>query len=119
MRLFVIAALLAIVGFVAAPAAQGDLSGAWTLSFTTPNGPMDAAATFKVDGEKLTGTLSGPAGDTPVIGSVKGKAFTFSIDVQSPNGNISVTISGEQDGDALKGTFDFGQGTGDWTGKRK
>jgi hypothetical protein len=111
-----VAAFLAVFGFTTS--AQADLSGAWTLSFNTPNGAMDAAATFKVDGDKLTGTISGPAGDAPVTGSVKGTSFTFSIDVQSPQGNISVTLVGEQDGDSLKGTFDFGQGTGDWTGKR-
>jgi hypothetical protein len=119
MRNVVLGALIAVCSFVAAPAAQADLNGVWTLSFVTPNGAMDAAANFKVDGDKLTGTLRGPAGETALTGSVKGKTFTFSIDVQSPNGNISVTVAGEQDGDALKGTFDFGQGTGDWTGKRK
>jgi hypothetical protein len=113
-----IAAAIAFVGLTAAPQAQADLAGAWTLSFNTPNGAMDASATFKVDGEKLSGTLSGPAGETPLNGSVKGKSFTFNIDVQSPNGNLSITISGEQDGDSVKGTFDFGQGTGDFTGKR-
>jgi hypothetical protein len=116
---FLLTAVVAVAALTAAPAAQADLSGAWTLSFNTPNGAMDASATFKVDGEKLSGTLSGPAGETPLTGNVKGKAFTFNIDVQSANGNFSVTVTGEQDGDSLKGTFDFGQGTGDWTGKRK
>ena len=79
---------------------------------------MDATATFKQDGEALSGTVSGPQGEVPLKGTVKGKTFTFTIDVQSPNGQLVIKLDGEQDGDAIKGTFDFGQGTGDWVGKR-
>jgi hypothetical protein len=117
MRLSMIAIVLS--AFAAAPAAQAGLDGAWTLSFNTPNGTMDAAATMKVDGDKLTGTISGPAGETPFTGTVDGDSFTIAFDVQSPNGQVSITVQGAQDGDALKGTFDFGAGMGDWTGKRK
>ena len=118
MRAFLFVVALIALGVTVVPAAQTDLTGSWTLSFNTPNGQIDAAATFKVDGDKLTGTLTSPAGEVAITGTVKGNTFTGSFDVQSPNGNMSITINGEQDGDALKGTFDFGQGMGDWTGKR-
>lgn len=118
MRSLFIAMLVALVVLTAAPVAQGDLNGGWSLSFTTPNGNLDASATFKQDGEELTGTMSGPQGDVPLKGTVKGKTFTFTIDVQGPNGQLPIQLNGEYDGDAIKGTFDFGQGMGDWTGKR-
>jgi hypothetical protein len=112
--------LVAVVAFVGvASHAQSDLNGAWVLSFNGPNGVIDADATFKTDGEKLSGTLASPQGEVPFTGTVKGKAFTFSFNVPTPNGDISIRIDGEQEGDGLKGTFDFGQGMGDWTGKRK
>jgi hypothetical protein len=112
-------ALIVLLGFTTPARAQSDLAGNWLLSFNTPNGMIDADAVFKVDGDKLTGTLSSTAGETKLDGTVKEKTFTFSFEVPTQQGNLTVTISGEQDGDTLKGTFDFGQGTGDWTGKRK
>jgi hypothetical protein len=120
MRVFTfLIATLALLGFVATPSAQKDLNGTWALSFNTPNGTIDATATFKQEGEALSGTLSSPQGEIAFKGSAKGPTFTVAFEVQTQNGNLSITMQGEQDGDALKGTFDFGQGMGDWTGKRK
>ncbi len=120
MRLSLSLAVVTMLGSLGLLAAtQQDLNGAWSLSFNTPNGVIDASATFKVDGEKVTGTISGQAGEVPFTGTLTGKSFTVTFDVQTPNGNLSVSMNGEQDGDTMKGTFDFGQGTGDWTGKRK
>jgi hypothetical protein len=118
MRSLLVGSLLAITFFIAAPTAQSDLTGTWAVSFDTPQGAMDATATFKQDGDKLTGTISGPQGDVPLEGSVKGRAFTFTIDVPGPNGQLLINLAGELDGDSIKGTFDFGQGMGDWSGKR-
>jgi hypothetical protein len=117
LRLFVASLLVALS--LAAPLAQARLAGDWNLTFNTPMGSLDANATFKVDGDKLSGTISSPAGETPIAGSVKGATFNFTFNVQGPNGDLNITMSGEQDGDAIKGTFDFGQGQGDWVGKRK
>jgi hypothetical protein len=119
MRHLLAAALFTIVGLTASSQAQSKIAGDWALLFNTPNGAIDASATFKVDGDKLTGTMSSQAGEISFSGSVKGDSFTFSFDVQTPNGNMTITMQGQQEGDALKGTFDFGQGMGDWTGKRK
>jgi hypothetical protein len=112
-------ALVAMAGFVATASARADISGNWLITFNTPNGALDATATFKVDGAKLTGTMKGEAGETALTGEVKGEAFTIAFEVQTPNGNFSISMQGQQDGDSIKGTFDFGQGTGDWVGKRK
>lgn len=115
--LFVTAALVSCV--LAAPRAQGDLTGAWDVSFNTPMGALEAALNIKQTGDELSGTISSPAGETAFKGTVKGKTLTVTFDVESPNGTISITMNGEQDADTLKGTFDFGQGSGDWTAKRK
>lgn len=110
-------ALVAVIGL--SVSAQGTLAGTWVFSFNTPNGLIDADVTMKVDGQKLTGTMSSQAGETSFAGEMKDKGFTISFEVQTPQGNVSITMHGEQKGDGLAGTFDFGQGTGDWTGKRK
>ena len=118
MRLSLIIALVAVVGFVATPRAQEGVDGKWTLTFDTPMGSLDASATFKADGEELTGTMESQAGSTAIKGTIKGTAINWVMNVSTPNGDISIQMAGEVDGDAIKGTFDFGQGTGTWTGKR-
>jgi hypothetical protein len=119
MRLFLIGALIAATGLIAAPRAQGGVDGNWALTFETPMGSMEGSATFKSEGEALTGTVESQAGSTPVKGSVKGKAINFVLNVTTPQGDLAITMTAEVDGDALKGTWDLaGQGTGSWTGKR-
>ena len=108
-----------VVAVAAAAAARADINGNWVITFNTPNGAIDATASFKVDGDKLSGTIRGEAGETAVTGTVKGESFTVAFEVQTPNGNFSINMQGQQDGEAIKGTFDFGQGTGDWVGKRQ
>ena len=118
MRSALLVALVFVVGLVAMPRAQGALDGKWTLLFETPMGNIDAVATFKTDGQELSGTMESQAGSVSFKGTVKGNGFGFTMNVPSPQGDMSVQITGEVDGDALKGAFDFGQGTGTWTGKR-
>ena len=118
MATFVFTLALA-VGLVSPAWAQADMSGGWTLTFQGPQGPVDAAATFKQDGEKIYGHADRPAGRNAGDRPIKEKAFTFLLAVQTQQGEMSIKIAGEVDGDALKGTFDFGQGTGEFTGKRK
>jgi hypothetical protein len=115
-----LASFVAVSLFTVVVAAQNSLTGSWNVSFNTPQGAMDAVATFKQDGDKFTGTISGPQGDVAVNnGAVKGNTFTFTLDIDSPNGQMTINLAGEIEGsDAIKGTFDFGQGMGDWTGKR-
>lgn len=78
-------ALIAIAGslllFVAAIAA--DLSGKWVGQLSTPDGnSLDVSYNFKVDGNKLTGSASSPAGDVSIDnGKVDGDKFSFTVNV--------------------------------------
>jgi hypothetical protein len=124
MRFSLVVALVAVVGFIASPltstlvAAQNNIDGKWALSFDTPQGAIDASATFKADGETLTGTMESQAGSTSFKGTIKGKLVNFTMNVNTPNGDVSVQLNAELNGDELKGTFDFGGGVGNWTGKK-
>jgi hypothetical protein len=119
MRHLLLVGLIGVLALSAGPSAQAGLNGDWAMTFNTPMGALDASATMKVDGNKLSGTMSSQAGEVQFTGTVKGATFTINFDVQTANGTFSITMNGEQSGDELKGTFDFGQGMGDWTGKRK
>jgi hypothetical protein len=118
MRL-ILSALVFAVSVTAVASAQSPVAGDWSLSFNTPGGTRDASAVFKVDGEKVTGTISSEQGEIAFAGTAKGTTFTVTMDVNTPNGMLSIGLAGEVDGDSMKGTLDFGQGTGDFTGKRK
>lgn len=118
MRFTFLVALVATLGFVVAPQAQGGVDGNWALVFDTPMGTLDASATFKSDGEELTGSITSQAGATSFKGTLKGNTFEFVMNVSTPEGDLSIQMNGEVEGDDIKGTFDFGQGTGTWTGKR-
>ena len=54
-----------------------------------------------------------------VQGTQKDKAVAVNFSVQTPNGPFAIVMNGNQDGDAIAGTMDFGgQGQAEWSGKR-
>jgi hypothetical protein len=118
MRFSVAVALIAFVGFVATSRAQNGVDGKWALSFDTAMGAMEGTGTFKTEGTELTGTIESQAGATEFKGTVKGNTIDFILNIATPQGDIAIKMNAQVEGDSLKGTFDFGQGTGNWTGKR-
>jgi hypothetical protein len=63
-----------------------DVAGTWKASVETPNGTFESTFTFKVDGNKLTGTVASPMGEAPISdGKVDGDDVTFSV-VRSRDG---------------------------------
>ncbi len=47
-----------------------DAAGTWKASIETPNGAMENTFTFKVEGDKLTGTITmGQMGEGPISGA--------------------------------------------------
>jgi hypothetical protein len=101
-------------------AAKGtDASGRWEATFYTDNGQIPATIFLKKDGEKLAGTISGAQGETEIWGTQKGNAVVLSLNFETGNGPITITLNGTQDGDAMAGSADFGgQGGADWDAKR-
>ena len=66
--------LLAVTSFAA------DVTGKWTAEVQGRNGAMTTTFVFKVEGEKLTGTVSGRGGDTAISdGTVKGDDLSFNV----------------------------------------
>jgi len=70
---------LLLLAFVTFSYAE-DITGNWK---GLANGQFEINYTFKVDGEKLTGTSKGPDGtDTPMKdGVIKGNDLSFTIDI--------------------------------------
>ncbi len=109
------------LGLLAAPlgARAVDVTGDWAITVSTDQGPISATLTIKVDGEKLTGTITGDVGTIPIEGTAKEGDISFSFYYPTGNGDIPVTMTGKVDGDTVKGTYDAGtEGSGDWSGSR-
>ena len=112
--------LLAAVALVVSASAQTvDVTGTWNVTFNTQQGQLPGTLTIAKEGEKLSGTLSSQQGDVPITAEVKDKGVTIYATVQTNNGALNIVMSGTVDGDAMKGSVDFGgRGTADWSATR-
>jgi hypothetical protein len=86
-----------------------DISGQWTATFSTQIGDQHYTYTFKVDGEKLTGTAKNDNGETQIHdGSVKGDDVKFVEDLDFQGQKIAITYTGKISGDEIKFTRQVG-----------
>ena len=91
-----------------APTPAPTIAGEWNASMNTPGGARAFGLVFKVEGEKLTGTVKRDAGDVPLEGTVKGKAVTFSYSVNYNGNALLLTMTATVTGDTMQGTVSFG-----------
>ncbi len=113
--------LLLAIGlfFSTAVTAQNTVAGTWELAINGPEGPITAGAVLKQDGDKVSGTLSSPQGETQVAGTITGKTMALAFQVVTPQGNLDIKVTAEVNGSEMKGMMDFGMGQADFTGKKK
>lgn len=99
----------------AAVALAADISGRWEGSIDTPNGDMQIAFNFKVEGAKLTGTVESPNGEVPIEeGKVDGDHLSFKTHYEDNVIDHQGTISG----DTIQLTVEGPWGKSDMTLKR-
>jgi hypothetical protein len=109
----------AFVLAASAMAQSPNVTGDWDVTINAPTGPVQVKASFKQDGEKLAGAMKSPRGETPLEGMVKGKEIKFKYTIKFQDQDMVITMSGNLDGETVKGDADFGGlAQGDWTGKR-
>ena len=110
---------LVFVGAGQMAAQSSSVAGDWDAAMETPGGTRTFKIIFKVDGEKLTGTVKRTDGDHPLQGTVKGGALSFSYMIQYNGHDLQMDLGGKVTGDAISGTVSFGgQGDAEWTAKR-
>lgn len=116
------------VGGLARPAraADANATGTWSWEFTRQNGEkVEASAKLKQEGEKVTGTVSGPGGNETEIqdGKIKGSDLSFNVEREFNGNKVVMKYSGKIDGDSIKGKTDVVRDgetrTRDWEAKRK
>lgn len=100
-------------------------AGTWTWTRTGQNGQsMTTTLKLKLEGDKLTGTVSGRQNDTAIDDAkLKGDEITFSV-TREFNGNKMVSkYKGKIDGDKIVGKIEFERNgeaqTRDWEAKRE
>ena len=84
-----------------AAALAADITGNWTGTLQAGDNPVPLTFAFKQDGEKLTGTVTGPGGPLPLNdGKVTGDKISFYVQTDmngSPTKFMSEgTIKGEE-----------------------
>jgi len=91
----------------AASAAAADLNGKWKGDAKMPDGnSLEINMVFKVDGEKLTGTVTNSYGEEQITeGTVKGNDISFVI---LAGGEFKIVYKGKVDGEQLKFTVTIG-----------
>jgi hypothetical protein len=96
--------ILALMAVCSLAALASDASGTWKATVETPNGAMENTFTLKVDGDKLTGTITmGQFGEAPISeGKVDGDNVSFLV-VREFNGNqFRINYKGKVAGDEMK-----------------
>jgi hypothetical protein len=125
-------ALLLALGFVVsssliAAAADADPNGTWKWSqmFGKDSQSREVTLKLKLEGDKLTGTMSGREGAEDKIedGSFKDGEVKFAVTRDRNGMKFTTKYTGKVDGDAIKGKVEFSRGeksqSRDWEAKRE
>ena len=97
-----------------------DVTGKWTGETQGRDG-QTRTMTFdlKADGEKLTGTVSSPMGERPIVdGKVTGDDVSFAVEVEFNGEKRKIMYNGKIAGDELKLKSGTGERVREITAKR-
>jgi len=113
-------ALMLLVAVFAVVAVAADVTGKWKSEFTTPDGQTRSSVfTFKVEGDKLTGTVGGPRGDTEIQeGKVSGDDISFVVVRKFQDREFKMSYKGKVSGDEIKFAVEAGERSFEMTAKR-
>ena len=86
---------------------KGDLTGKWTLKFTTQQGEEQATADLVMEPDgTLTGTVTSDRGTGNVFSAwVSGDKFSFTINIPIEGGTSDVEFTGTFEGSSMKGSI--------------
>lgn len=95
-----LALLIGLLALLAATASGADISGKWAGNLQTPDGGNYALTlTLKVDGDKVTGTMTGPNGDMSIEdGKLDGESVQWVLNVDAGGQQLSFKCSGKLTG---------------------
>ena len=96
-------ALTILATGLALTAWAADLTGQWSATFNKQIGEQHYTHTFKVDGEKLTGTAKNDRGATDITnGTIKADRISFDESLDFNGQTIPIKYTGTVSGDTIK-----------------
>jgi len=114
--------VLAILLAVALGALAADVTGKWVAQIPGRDGQTrETTFTFKVEADKLTGSISGRQGqETPISeGKISGDTLSFTVSMERGGDTIKQIYTGKISGDEIKFKRESGQGQArEFTAKR-
>jgi len=83
-----------------------DINGKWIAQVPGRDGQTrEMTFNFKVEGDKLTGTVSGRQGDTPISdGKISGDEISFTVTSNFGGNEVKFLYKGKVTGDEIKFT---------------
>jgi hypothetical protein len=102
--------VLAMMGIMGMVAMAASIDGKWKSEAPGRDGtPMTTTYTFKADGDKLTGTVTGRGGETAITeGKVNGDEISFVVVRNFGGEERKMQYKGKVSGDELKISVQFG-----------
>lgn len=109
---YMVKQLLVAFTLLATSLVAANVSGKWSAQVPGRNGETrEQIFTLKADGEKLTGSIAGGQGDTPIAdGKVAGDTVSFTMSREMNGNTIKWTYTGTVSGDEMKMKRAGGQG---------
>ena len=103
-RVVILSAVMVVAAIALSLAAGVD--GKWVAQVPGRGGQTrETTFTFKVEGTKLTGTVSGMQGENPISdGKVNGDEISFTQSIEVQGNSIKVLYTGKISGDEIKMT---------------
>jgi hypothetical protein len=112
--------MLAAVALLATGLFAADVTGKWSAEMEGRDG-QKRTQTFdlKADGDKLTGTVSSPRGERPIIdGKISGDDISFAVEVEFGGEKRKMQYTGKIVGNELKMKVGAGERTREFTAKK-
>ena len=117
---FIPAALIALA-LVVSPSWQADVTGSWDVAILGGRGTIRFAMDVTKQGDSLAAVMTAANGEkreATIV--VKGNIVTIRYQLDNPGQPVPVAMTGTINGDAIKGTADFGaRATAEWTATRR
>jgi hypothetical protein len=110
MRIRLLALTSILLLALSSAALAADINGKWKATMEGQSGSTEINFAFKVDGEKITGTVSSERMAEQQIseGIIKGDDVSFAIALESQAGAMKITCKGKVAGDEMKLSMQFG-----------
>ena len=86
-----------------------SVNGTYKIELTTTVGTQLIELTLMADGDSLSGTMDGYFGQQSFSGGiVKGNDVSWSVDLESPVGEMKLDVKGTVSGDEITGQVQIG-----------